>query len=377
MELRLRTLLVLAVAAALAVATGWLFGLPELTALSTALFGAAVVSWVWLGTAAPPPSVRAHLSRPSVQRGEPSDLVLGFTNTGTRRSSPATFTGSLGTAGSRRLAVGALEAGEVSEVRMQLDTPHRGVVSFGPLEVVGRDPLGIWRRSRQEPLEAILTVRPRVHGVPGLLEQEVLHTGDDERATAPRAALESDTDLVGLRPYVPGDDLRRVHWRTSARRGEPHVVQVEPSARSAPVVVVLDTRASAVNPAEFELSVEAAASALVAASELGRPLHLATATGFLGSTPEQRRRHRPESPSLTLDTALDALAAVTQHPGGDLTVALADAAVGMSTVILCSEAVGPHLPELPARVLWLHWHDTGLTTGTTGGHARSATAGAG
>ena len=107
------------------------------------------------------------------------------------------------------------------------------------------------------------------------------------------------------------------------------------------------------------------------------PLHLATATGFLGSTPEQRRRHRPESPSLTLDTALDALAAVTQHPGGDLTVALADAAVGMSTVILCSEAVGPHLPELPARVLWLHWHDTGLTTGTTGGHARSATAGAG
>jgi uncharacterized protein (DUF58 family) len=65
-------------------------------------------------------------------------------------------------------------------------------------------------------------------------------------------------DLSGLRPYVPGDRLRLLHWPTLARTGDLVVRDFEGSGTDA-VTVIMDDRAGVVDPADFESIVRATA----------------------------------------------------------------------------------------------------------------------
>ena len=92
---------------------------------------------------------------------------------------------------------------------------------------------------RRLPLGDVTEVRvvPRVlpvRGLPSGVRRG--HVGADERVER------GGTDLVGLREYVPGDDLRRLHWATSARTGVLMVREDADPARPH-LAVVLDDRA--------------------------------------------------------------------------------------------------------------------------------------
>jgi uncharacterized protein (DUF58 family) len=146
-----------------------------------------------------------------------------------------------------------------------------------------------------------------------------------------------EDELVGLRPYLRGDDLRLIHWRTSARRLHPHVVQVEPPARSAAVVVLVDTRAEGQEGAEFERAVEAAASIVVHFSRAGHPVRLLTADGWDSG---------PTQPAAAGDV-LDALSAVDRRHGTRLDRALrAAGASDTAAVVLCTAASVPLQADL-------------------------------
>jgi uncharacterized protein (DUF58 family) len=141
-----------------------------------------------------------------------------------------------------------------------------------------------------------------------------------------------EDELIGLRPYLRGDDLRLIHWRTSARRNHPHVVQVEPPARSAAVVVLVDTRAEGQEAAEFERAVEAAASIVVHFARDGHPVRLLTADGWDSG---------PTEPAAAGDV-LDALSAVDRRHGTRLDRALRAAGAGdTAAVVLCTAASVP------------------------------------
>ena len=71
-------------------------------------------------------------------------------------------------------------------------------------------------------------------------------------------------EFVTLREYELGDDLRRVHWRSTARTGELMIRQDEARWRSR-AAVVLDVQPGAHDAASFEVAVEAAASVVGAA----------------------------------------------------------------------------------------------------------------
>jgi len=90
-------------------------------------------------------------------------------------------------------------------------------------------------------------------------------TGDDPYAGAdhPSALGRTGDDFYALRPYVVGDDLRRVHWRSTARRDELMVRQDELPWQGR-VTVLLDVRRTTHTPASFELAVSAAASVVTA-----------------------------------------------------------------------------------------------------------------
>jgi uncharacterized protein (DUF58 family) len=137
------------------------------------------------------------------------------------------------------------------------------VVRVGPLRVTRRDPLGLVGAVRRfgEPVK--VWVRPRVH--PIVAVPVGLSRSMDGRVD--RVAHGSIT-FAALREYVMGDDLRHVHWRTSARVGE-LMVREHVDTSLPRVVVLLDDRAVAHAPgpngeSTFEAACEAAASIVVA-----------------------------------------------------------------------------------------------------------------
>jgi uncharacterized protein (DUF58 family) len=122
-----------------------------------------------------------------------------------------------------------------------------------------------------------LTVLPAVQSVLPLP-----HTsGDDphDGADHPSAVIARGDDFYALRPYSVGDDLRRVHWRTTARRDELVVRQDQPpwQARS---TILLETADDSHSPDSFEAAVSAAASIATACSGAGHLVRLVTTGGY-------------------------------------------------------------------------------------------------
>jgi len=337
-----RTLAAVGLVAVGLCALGWAFGLPELSAL-------AVAGWLALGAAAlhlarrhraPEVALSAHPSR--VARGQAAELRIRVGNpsadgSGGRRAASGHRTaavrlhGRLATAGEGILAVTPLAAGESTEVVVTLPTPRRGVLTAGPLWATTTDPLGWWRRQEPTHSTATLLVRPTVHPLPSTaVGAGPLRSPRGSRGIGQGGSV--DDELVGLRPYVRGDDLRLIHWRTSARRNHPHVVQVEPPAQAPAVAVVLDTSSGACTAEAFERAVEAAASVLDrTAADLHR-VRLLTSDGWDSGRTD---------PAGATDL-LDALARVELRIGGDLRGTL-DTALnddGDGGVVLCTGDAG-------------------------------------
>jgi uncharacterized protein (DUF58 family) len=118
-----------------------------------------------------------------------------------------------------------------------IDAQRRGSYEFGPARLRVRDILGRDAAETEEERPAQLTVSPRVVAVRSA-GRDVAPLGD-RRA---RQSLFHDPALFGgVRPFQPGDSLRSIHWRATARLGEPVSRRYEP-ARGREVVIALDVQ---------------------------------------------------------------------------------------------------------------------------------------
>lgn len=97
--------------------------------------------------------------------------------------------------------------------------PGRGVARLRAVRVQSSFPFGFVRRWRDLPLPGEVLVFPRAAHRP----TPALPAGPGDEPTA-RGAAADDGEFAGLRPWRPGDPLRRVHWPTSARVGSPMIV---------------------------------------------------------------------------------------------------------------------------------------------------------
>ena len=198
------------------------------------------------------------------------------------------------------LLVPRLRREEVRQLPYRVRSHSRGHHAVGPLTVRVTDAFGLATRTVRVPGESALVVLPRT--LPLLPVTGVRAGSGGESASSARVALQGEDD-VGVREYRIGDDLRRIHWRSTARTGETMVRQdEEPTRRRA--LVLLDDRASvhagSGNGGSFEWAVTAAAS--VTALLLGEhfTVHLVLASEGSGRVPAVDG----------LDGALDRLAAV-------------------------------------------------------------------
>lgn len=168
--------------------------------------------------------------------------------------------------------VADLPPGAEQRYQYTLLARRRGVYRVGPPTLHGSDYLGLYQFSRRCGPAAELLVYPRAIPIPNLWPRSL-------RGRAPhssrRRVIGPSTEFYGVRDYYPGDDMRRVAWKTSARRGKLTVVETQ-QTESTEAVVVVDL-AAAVHAGEGERSTVEYAATLAAsliAEALSRGCHV-------------------------------------------------------------------------------------------------------
>ncbi|MGB8861253.1 MAG: DUF58 domain-containing protein [Ilumatobacteraceae bacterium] len=149
-----------------------------------------------------------------------------------------------------------LDAGGEVEELFVVPTNRRAIIPVGPVATVQGDPLGLFRRTRVWSSREEIYVHPITTGLSTIASGLVR---DLEGQTTPHLSP-SDIAFHTLRDYVPGDDRRHVHWKSSAKNGRLLVRQYVDTRRSHLAVLLsidLDEYAS---EDEFELAVSCAAS---------------------------------------------------------------------------------------------------------------------
>ena len=91
---------------------------------------------------------------------------------------------------------------------------RRGAFSLGPTTLRTGDPFGIYTVERRYPATTPVFVLPPIVPLPSI---EVAPGGRAGEGRRKREALERTVSAVGVRQYIPGDELRAIHWPTSAR----------------------------------------------------------------------------------------------------------------------------------------------------------------
>ena len=203
--------------------------------------------------------------------------------------------------GSRpRCVLDEIEPGRHREISYHVCAHSRGTFTIGPLRVRVADAFGLVQIDRPFGATSTLVVTPRIIQLPPSAARGG-RLGESDSGIATISV--GGEDNAGLRSYRHGDGLHRVHWKSTARRGE-LMVRGEEGQRRAGASVFLDTRRSAHSgdgPAStFEFAVSAAASIGAHLSGEGVQTRLVTGAGDLG----------PYDGGAAGDTLLDLLAVI-------------------------------------------------------------------
>lgn len=174
----------------------------------------------------------------------------------------------------KRFVLDRLGTGARRDVRYDVTAALRGRYDIGPLRVQVADPFGLCQMTRRFTTSDSLTVVPQVVQLPAIrLVGDWTGMGDSRT----RAVANSGEDDVVPREYRTGDELRRVHWKSTARSGELMVRREEQPWRTR-ATVLLDTRAAGHRgegaASSFEWAVTAAASICCHLARRGYALRL-------------------------------------------------------------------------------------------------------
>lgn len=265
-----------ATAAALPIG-GRLLGAPELYVLGATLAALLVGTVAYLTLSRLNIDVSRELHPPRVHAGSPSRVELCVRNDGRRRSPVLAIRDAVSGTRGANLLVPPLESGGSARAAYRLPTERRGLLTVGPLEVSLSDPFGLTSITMQASGVQELIVYPHLDDIAPVPQT----TGNDPMAGAehPNALGRNGEDFYALRRYVVGDDLRRVHWPSTARHDELMVRQDELPWQGR-ATVLLDARASTTDAVSLELVISATASIIHAGAARQDLVRLAATDGY-------------------------------------------------------------------------------------------------
>ncbi|HEU4451281.1 MAG TPA: DUF58 domain-containing protein [Gaiellaceae bacterium] len=219
----------------------------------------------------------------------------------------------------------------------------RGRYPIEASEILIEDPFGLERVEVELPAQASILVYPRLVDVDRLFSESGARTPEGRRLLMRRP---SGFDLHSVREYESGESLRRVHWPSTAKRGQLMVKELEDSPRDE-TAVLLDADAASVVGTEpdssFELAVRAAGSILKSHAARGRRAALIVNC----SRPVYQRVHSFDG---DWHRALEILAAVEPDGHSPLAHVLADEAGPASRAVELTVVTSALTPRLVERL---------------------------
>jgi uncharacterized protein (DUF58 family) len=225
-----------------------------------------------------------------------------------------------------------LRGGERGTRAYRLPTRQRGIFDVAPVEVTRQDPFEMFRLSRRHGRPERIWVYPR------LLRLRTLRAGRLRYLEGPSsdASPQGSITFHRLREYAAGDDLRLVHWRSSAHAGR-LLVKHNVDTSQPYSVVLFDQRPSRYTEESFEQAVDVAASVLVACSADKAPVELRLTDGTVLGGP---RVH-------AVTPLIDHLTGIAADPAGslqELLLGLRRARGGSTLIVITGELDRGDLP---------------------------------
>jgi uncharacterized protein (DUF58 family) len=241
---------------------GWAFGSRPLYVVAVGLILAVLLAWLAVRLTARPAGLRRSMPAMPLEGDDvPVRVELDLES----KFAPAgiTLVERYEKLGARRTEL--RRDGRHLWARYVLEAVPRGRYGIEEAVVVVEDPFGLERREPRLTETASLVVYPRLVQLERLFSEVGSHARDGRRVLLQRP---SGFDLHSVRDYVEGDSLRKVHWRSTARRGQLMVKELEDAPRD-DVAVVMDAWRGCPRGV-FDVAVRAAGSILDAYARRSR-----------------------------------------------------------------------------------------------------------
>ena len=267
----------------------YLLGAVELLALAVAAGALLLGSAVWLAFGSGLDVAITRRVRPQrLQVGAEGRIDITIENRAPR-ATPLLSATDFFDEGRRaaRFLVPPLAPGGVARAAYRIPTRRRGRYQVGPLEVRAADPFGMASRQLASVDEIDVLVRPRIHEIAPPVAVGSRVSADAEAVARRSVVSDLGDEFLTLREYEMGDDLRRVHWRSTARTGDLMIRQDEARWRSR-AAIVLDVHPDGHDDESFEIAVEAVASVVARLVRLQRRVEVITSAAI-----RARDRRRP------------------------------------------------------------------------------------
>lgn len=236
----------------------WLLGDEELLLAGSFFIFAQAVALVYITLHRPELSIGRRLGSTAVHNGDTVQVTLSLRNLGERHARGLAIVDEVEDLGVANFEVSEIQRGAVVSTTYRVMCRPRGIYQIGPAHAVSSDPLGLAELPAEDGPIDHLIVYPTVESLSGF----PMVRGHDPSmaASRPEHAQRGGEDFYTLREYQRGDDLRRVHWPSSAKTDELMIRQLETPWQSR-ALVLLDVRSSVYENAEaFETAVSGAAS---------------------------------------------------------------------------------------------------------------------
>ena len=245
--------------AGLALAALWfLLGDEELLLAGAALLAAVGTALVYVRVNRPQLRVGRRLGAGAVHDGDTIQVTLSLDNPNEKRIRNLNLVDRVEDLGAAEFDVASIDPHDKVTGSYRVQCRPRGIYRVGPTVATTSDPLGLAEIDAPPGPVDLLVVYPRVERLSGL--PSVRGQDPSMAASRPEHAQRGGEDFYTLREYQRGDDLRRVHWPSSAKTGQLMIRQLETPWQSR-ALVLLDVREEVYESATaFETAVSGAAS---------------------------------------------------------------------------------------------------------------------
>lgn len=260
----------------------WALGELELLATGLLLLIAVVIGVTMVRLSDPAIAVTRQLRPNLVHEGDQAGVTVQVANTGPRSLRNVVLEDTVSNLGSARFAIGRLKPGQTVTATYQILCRPRGIYTVGPAAITVQDPLRMATTSFATEEGDRLIVYPDIEDLEGF--PVVRGLDPTVHAARPEFSHQGGEDFFTLREYQLGDDLRRVHWPSSAKRDRLMIRQLETPWQARALVMFDPRETSWESSAAFERGVRGAASVTRHLMKLGFAADLwAGGTPVLGS----------------------------------------------------------------------------------------------